>query len=1664
MNIPRPSFLRQSLLPALVLALMALLARSTLANGLAPGETEGAPTPPIPWNELGAKATAQYSGDGLAVSATEGGARLRCAFQKLDGEVTREGLWLVSTAAESTGERFRVVATAVGRTAHAVPSVSGALSATGTVEVQGEVACFIRPGLVEEYRASVDGVRQDFVVRQSPAGGGRLRVELEVTGALVEARAQGARLVMAESGRQINYNCLQVTDANGKELTARMEVVSAGQLVVEVDDADAVYPVRIDPTFSDANWFGMGGCSGADYHVNAAAVDEAGNLYIGGGFSVVGDIAASRIAKWDGAHWSALGSGMNGYVNALAVTGSNLYAGGSFTTAGGVNANRIAVWDGTNWSALGSGVSGTVNALSASGNTLFAGGEFTTAGGGSAQKIAKWDGSNWTALGSGMNSKVLALALSGNELFAAGEFTIAGKITANYIAKWDGTDWLALGSGMDASVQALAASGSNLYAGGTFTNASGISASYIAKWDGNSWSALGSGMNSYGVYSLAVSGGTVYAGGWFGMAGGVSANHIAKWDGTNWSKVGTGLANRPNALVISKGDLYAGGYFTAWLDYPGNYIAKWDGTNWSVPGSARPGLSGSVSALAASGDNLYAAGFFSRVGELQVNNIAKWDGSSWSNLGSGMDSFVSALAVSGSDLYAGGYFRTAGGVNALRIAKWSGAGWAALGTGVEGGNASSSTAVLALAVSESSMYAGGNFTTAGGISANYIAKWNGITWTALGSGTDGPVFALAVLGSDLFVGGGFTTAGGITVNGIAKWNGSSWLPLGSGMAGSSSGPRVSALLVEDDNLYAGGYFATAGGIGVSHIAKWDGTAWSALGSGMNNPVSALSMSDRQLFAGGSFTTAGGIPASRIAAWDGAVWLGLGSGVGGPFPSVGAITVSGTSLSAGGEFSSAGGKVSANLARAFIPAHVGPPVILDQPQSRTVQTGDNLTLAVKAIGEPPLHYHWWKETAPLTNGGNISGADSASLNLTDVQTNNAGSYSVVVSNDLGTATSSNAVLTAIRALTLGEALEVPEWAWTSGGDAAWAGKTDMTHDGVDAARSGAITHGQQSWMETTIIGPGILRFWWKVSSEPNYDFLELYLNGKLQSGRISGEANWQLRTLSLSAGAQTLRWRYMKDGTDSAGQDCGWVDQVSFIPDTPPEIVGQPQGGTAAEGLNASFSVSATGTAPLGYRWWKDEAPLSNGGNISGADTATLNLTNIRINDAGGYSVVVTNTVGSVTSSVAVLTVKPRLVISARYPVADTAQPELALSSAFDGTNFLIGIGGDASSPNVVGAQLISPAGDPVGDLISTGRRTAGRIAAPYVAFGASNYLMVWTDAASHHPSSSNDVYAQFISPAGTLVGSAFPISSAAGDQDANGVAFDGTNFLVVWTQAGGLRGRLVSPTNQLLGSELVITSAQIRGFGQVSVAFGGGQYLVAWVEGPNGLDTKGRLISPAGGMGSILTVSQSTSDGYNPTSVACGADRFMVVWHHVAVGSADWNLRGRMVWPDGTMAGDELILEAGPNGERAMGSSVVFDGQYFLVVWADWVGGFPAGQATVLGRYWNSDGVPQGAAFTIEGTPATQLGVGLSAGSGKVLVVLNTGFSTDAADLCARFISRPFTQLTPAGTGSMQVSFNGVLQSSTNLQTWTDVTPQPTNPWTPPIVEGNLFFRTRTEP
>lgn len=197
-------------------------------------------------------------------------------------------------------------------------------------------------------------------------------------------------------------------------------------------------------------WSRFGGIF--DGEVEALAVLPDGSIVAGGYFSRIGGVIAADIARWDGAGWSALGTGMSGSpsgpVQALAVgPNGDLFAGGFFQLAGGVPASRIARWNGVAWSALGAGISaldpstGSVFALRVLPNgDLLVGGQFADAGGVPAHNLARWNGASWAAVGSssggGTDGNVWSFAqLPDGDVVAGGAFTSVDGIVSPWLAR-----------------------------------------------------------------------------------------------------------------------------------------------------------------------------------------------------------------------------------------------------------------------------------------------------------------------------------------------------------------------------------------------------------------------------------------------------------------------------------------------------------------------------------------------------------------------------------------------------------------------------------------------------------------------------------------------------------------------------------------------------------------------------------------------------------------------------------------------------------------------------------------------------------------------------------------------------------------------------------------------------------------------------------------------------------------------------------------------------------------------------------------------------------------------------------------------------------------------------------------------------------------------------
>ena len=131
-------------------------------------------------------------------------------------------------------------------------------------------------------------------------------------------------------------------------------------------------------------------------------------------------------------------------------------------------------------------------------------------------------------------------------------------------------------------------------------------------------------------------------------------------------------------------------------------------------------------------------------------------------------------------------------------------------------------------------------------------------------------------------------------------------------------------------------------------------------------------------------------------------------------------------------------------------------------------------------------------------------------------------------------------------TKGEAVEQPNWTMTTDGDAEWFVQTNVVKVGASALQSGAIAANQSSTLAVAVTSATRTRlsFWWKVSSEANWDFLKFMVNG-VERDAISGtEGDWTQVTITLPAGTNRLAWAYSKDGSVNRGDDCGWIDGVT----------------------------------------------------------------------------------------------------------------------------------------------------------------------------------------------------------------------------------------------------------------------------------------------------------------------------------------------------------------------------------------------------------------------------------------------------------------------------------------------------------------------------------------
>ena len=179
-------------------------------------------------------------------------------------------------------------------------------------------------------------------------------------------------------------------------------------------------------------------------------------------------------------------------------------------------------------------------------------------------------------------------------------------------------------------------------------------------------------------------------------------------------------------------------------------------------------------------------------------------------------------------------------------------------------------------------------------------------------------------------------------------------------------------------------------------------------------------------------------------------------------------------------------------------------------------------------------------------------------------------------------------------TLAEAVDANGLTFTTGGDAAWEIDPNVFKKNHVSLRSGTITHSQETWIETSVSGAGELSFWWKVSGEVNrsrlYDYAKVTLDGV--SVYSAGETDWTNHTVVVTgAGQHVVRWTYQKNGSVDAGEDCAWLDEVTWtpveLPDPIPVVASDNEVAAALAGTtDASLAANVTNVAQYAaYRDW-----------------------------------------------------------------------------------------------------------------------------------------------------------------------------------------------------------------------------------------------------------------------------------------------------------------------------------------------------------------------------------------------------------------------------------------------------------------------------------------------
>ena len=688
--------------------------------------------------------------------------------------------------------------------------------------------------------------------------------------------------------------------------------------------------------------------------------------------------------------------------------------------------------------------------------------------------------------------------------------------------------------------------------------------------------SLNPGFASGQVNSLALQpdGRIIVGGGFATNPYGLSRYNLARLNADGTIQVGADAQANDAVLTLAictNSSIVLGGAFTTVNGLTCSHLGRLspDDTLGSLDSTFTPAPDGLVRCVALQVDGaIIVGGDFTTLAGQPRNYIGRLlpDGSLDTAFNPGADGSVISLAIQpDGGIVVGGTFQTLGAQPRVAIGRLNADGSPDLGF-----NPGQNGAVNSLVIQpDGKILAGGTFASLGGQPRMAIGRLNadGSPDLTFNPGADNSVNCLALqTDGRILVGGIFGTLGGVPVSYLGRLNadGTPDLTFNPG-----AGP-VNALAVQKDGgIVAGGSFSTLGGQSRNGIGRLSNTspATEALSFDSSSATWLRSGTGTEIWR-----------ATFELSTDGATWTALGDGsrITGGWQLTGLVIPTNSIVRARGFAVGENG---------FIETIAGLAVLTSQPISLTNNATTTATFSVTAYGGIPLNYQWLKNGVSLSDGGNISGAHTAALTLTNVLGADAGGYSVILSNATGSVTSLVASLTVIDPL--------------------------LTTQPV----SQTVNAGQTATVSVTALGTSPLQFQWLQNG-----------TGLNDGGNVSGS---QTPTLNLTNATGANAGTYQAIVSNTWGSVTSSVVNLSVVD---PFIYTNPVTQAIQGGQTAVFSVSAAGAQPLSYQWRKNGSPVPTATNLS------LSFTNAQGTDAGYYDVVISDAFGTVTSTVASLTV------------------------------------------------------------------------------------------------------------------------------------------------------------------------------------------------------------------------------------------------------------------------------------------------------------------------------------------------------------------------------------------------------------------------------------------